>query len=89
MLGALLLTLPTAKSKTKRQAAKKARTLAGSADETARKVPLYEQSIDMPIGDGTVEGAMLAAAKRQELTKAMRGKRRATIKETNFLKTMA
>jgi large subunit ribosomal protein L54 len=85
----LLLTLLTAKSKSKRQAAKKARNIAGSADHTTRKVPIYEQSIDMPVGDGTVEGAMLAETARQELRKAMRGKRRATIKETNFLKTMA
>jgi large subunit ribosomal protein L54 len=54
-----------------------------------RKVPVYEQSIDMPAGDGTVEGAMSAEAARGELTKAMRQKRRATIKETNFLKTMS
>jgi large subunit ribosomal protein L54 len=82
-------TYTAAKSKSKRQAAKKARKAGGEADITMRKVPLYEQSIDMPAGDGTVEGAILAEAARDELTKAMRQKRRATIKETNFLKTMS
>jgi large subunit ribosomal protein L54 len=52
-------------------------------------VPLYEQSIDLPAGDGTVEGAMDAERAREELTKAMRVKRRAAIKEQNFLKTMS
>lgn len=53
------------------------------------KVPLYEQSIDMPAGDGTVDGAIEAEQARHKLTKAMRDKRRATIKEVNFLKTMS
>lgn len=54
----------------------------------APKVPLYEQTIDLPAGDGTLEGALQAAGARGELTKAMRDKRRATIKEANFLKAM-
>ncbi|KAF2799112.1 hypothetical protein K505DRAFT_371211 [Melanomma pulvis-pyrius CBS 109.77] len=52
------------------------------------KIPIYEQTIDLPAGDGTVEGAMMAAGAREELRKAMRTKRRATIKENNFLRAM-
>ncbi|KAF2707772.1 hypothetical protein K504DRAFT_458257 [Pleomassaria siparia CBS 279.74] len=52
------------------------------------KVPIYEQSIDLPSGDGTTEGAIEAAAAREELRKAMRQKRRALIKENNFLRAM-
>ncbi|KAH6637885.1 mitochondrial ribosomal protein L37-domain-containing protein [Boeremia exigua] len=52
------------------------------------KIPLYEQTIDLPTGDGSLEGAVQAAGARGELTKSMRNKRRADIKETNFLKTM-
>lgn len=52
------------------------------------KIPLYEQSIDLPAGDGTLQGAKEAEASREELTKAMRQNRRAKIKEGNFLKAM-
>lgn len=52
------------------------------------KVPIYEQTIDLPAGDGTLAGAIVAQQAREELTKAMRGKRRAAIKENNFLKAM-
>jgi large subunit ribosomal protein L54 len=52
------------------------------------KVPIYEQTIDLPGGDGSLAGAVEAAGAREELTKAMRNKRRATIKEANFLKAM-
>lgn len=52
------------------------------------KVPIYEQTIDLPAGDGSLQGAVEAAGARDELTKAMRNKRRATIKEANFLKAM-
>jgi large subunit ribosomal protein L54 len=52
------------------------------------KVPIYEQTIDLPAGDGSLQGAVQAADAREELTKAMRNKRRATIKEANFLKAM-
>ncbi|KAF2498351.1 hypothetical protein BU16DRAFT_443636, partial [Lophium mytilinum] len=57
-------------------------------DALAPKIPIYEQSIDLPAGNGTVQGAIQAAAVRKELQKAMRVKRRGTIKEGNFLKTM-
>ena len=53
------------------------------------KVPIYEQSIDLPVGDGTVQGAVNAVKAREDLRKAIRVKRRTTIKEGNFLKSMA
>jgi large subunit ribosomal protein L54 len=52
------------------------------------KVPIYEQTVDLPRGDGSLKGAVEAAEAREELTKAMRDKRRAGIKEKNFLKAM-
>jgi large subunit ribosomal protein L54 len=52
------------------------------------KVPLYEQSIDLPGGDGTLGGNKSAGEAREELTQAMRKHRRAKIKEGNFLKAM-
>lgn len=52
------------------------------------KVPLYEQSVDLPAGDGSIEGAAAAQRAREELTKSMREKRRAKIKEDNFMRTM-
>lgn len=51
-------------------------------------MPIYEQTIDLPAGNGSLEGGLEAAQARQDLTKAMREKRRATIKEANFLRTM-
>ena len=53
-----------------------------------KKVPIYEQTIDLPQGDGTVEGAIKAGIARGGLTSALRNKRRAQIKEANFLKAM-
>ncbi|CAK4032381.1 Hypothetical predicted protein [Lecanosticta acicola] len=58
-------------------------------ESLAPKVPLYEQTIDLPAGDGSVTGAKDARQARQELTKAMREKRRSKIKEANFLKEMS
>ncbi len=52
------------------------------------KVPIYEQSIDLPSGDGTVAGNQNAGEAREGLTQAMRRNRRAKIKEGNFLKGM-
>lgn len=54
----------------------------------APKIPVYEQTVDLPAGDGSLAGAVAAAGARDELTKAMRDKRRANIKEANFLKAM-
>ncbi|KAE9969462.1 hypothetical protein BLS_005342 [Venturia inaequalis] len=77
------------KSKAKRTAAKKALKAGKINLSASQKIPIYEQSLDLPIGDGTPEGAIEAAKARKELTKAMREKRRSSIKETNFLKTMS
>ncbi|KAL5121298.1 hypothetical protein ACEQ8H_000766 [Pleosporales sp. CAS-2024a] len=54
----------------------------------APKIPIYQQTIDLPAGNGTLAGAVHALAARAELTKAMRDQRRAHIKEKNFLKAM-
>jgi len=52
-------------------------------------VPLPAQSINLPGGgDGSLEGVMEAADKREELRKALRKDRKAKIKESNYLKTM-
>lgn len=83
----------TAKSKKQRQRAAKAlrkqeklRRLHPELMEP--KVPLYEQSVDLPAGDGSIAGARAANQARGDLTKSMREKRRAKIKEDNFLRTM-
>ena len=52
------------------------------------KIPLYEQSVDLPGGDGSLEGAKEAGEARGGFTKAMRDKRRKAIKEDNFLRAM-
>jgi large subunit ribosomal protein L54 len=53
------------------------------------KIPLTQQSIDLPANEeGTVAGALEADTKREELREAMRRERRAKIKEANFLKGM-
>lgn len=49
---------------------------------------MYEQSIDLPGGDGTLQGALEAGEARGELTSSMRDMRRKKIKEQNFLKAM-
>ena len=69
-----------AKSARSRRAANK-RARKATMEEGAspeQMVPIYEQSVDLPEG----------AAARQELSKAMREKRRKDIKEANFLKSM-
>jgi large subunit ribosomal protein L54 len=80
----------TAKSKKQRRVAAKRLRKEQLANPglLVPKIPIYEQSIDLPAGDGTVEGAVQAAEAREELRKAMRQKRRAGIKENNFLKAM-
>lgn len=74
--------------KTRRKAAKQARKGAGDVEDLGPRIPLQEQTIDLPSGDGTLAGARDAFSARESLTKAMREKRRATIKEANFLKAM-
>lgn len=79
-----------AKSKKQRRVAAKRlrKEQAMNPEMMIPKVPIYEQTIDLPVGDGSLAGAVQAADARAELTKAMRNKRRATIKEANFLKAM-
>jgi large subunit ribosomal protein L54 len=74
----------------KRQRKLEARLLAsGDTEALVPKVPLQQQTIDLPANEeGSVKGALQAVEKREELTKAMRGERRAKIKERNFLKGM-
>ena len=79
-----------AKSKKQRRIAAKAlrKQQLLNPESLAPKVPLYEQSIDLPGGDGTIEGNKQAYEAQDELTKAMRQKRRSKIKEDNFLREM-
>lgn len=86
----MLLCLFPAKSKKERRRAAKAlrKQQLIDPDSLAPKVPLYEQTVDLPGGDGTLEGNQAAIEARQELTKAMRNKRRSKIKEDNFLREM-
>lgn len=62
---------------------------ASNPEQLVPKVPLIEQSIDLPSNPmHSVEGAMEASEARQDLTRALRAKRRASIKEKNYLKGM-
>lgn len=87
---------PLAKSKKQRRlAAKRQRLLeekilkSGDLSALAPKIPLSQQSINLPAKeDGDVKDALEASAKREELRKAMRKERKAKIKETNYLKSM-
>jgi large subunit ribosomal protein L54 len=77
----------------KKQAKKVAKNAARRAAknkqvEAEDAIPINEQSVDLPVADGTVEGAQLALDTTRDLTKALRAKRRAAIKEANFLRTM-
>ncbi|KAK8138471.1 hypothetical protein PG984_001851 [Apiospora sp. TS-2023a] len=74
----------------KRQRSLEARLMAeGNLEALAPKIPLQQQSINMPGNEeGTPEGAVAAAAAREDLRKAMRKERKANIKESNYLKSM-
>ena len=86
----------TAKSKkqrnlaAKRQRALEARLLAsGDLSALAPKIPLQQQSVNLPANEeGTVAGALAAAQAREDLRRAMHRERRAKIKEDNYLKSM-
>lgn len=80
----------TAKSKKQRQRTAKAlrKRAAQNPEALAPKVPLYEQSVDLPGGDGSLQGSKEAGDARGGLTKALRDKRRKAIKEDNFLRAM-
>ncbi|KAL2879920.1 hypothetical protein SGCOL_004639 [Colletotrichum sp. CLE4] len=78
------------KAAAKKQKALEAKVLAsGDVEALAPKVPLPQQSINLP-GEkgGDVEHNLEAATKRDELRKAMRKDRKAKIKEANYLKSM-
>lgn len=61
----------------------------GNLEALAPKIPLQQQSINMPGNEeGTVAGAVSAVAAREELRKAMRKERKFKIKESNYLKSM-
>ncbi|KAI3320023.1 mitochondrial ribosomal protein L37-domain-containing protein [Xylariaceae sp. AK1471] len=74
----------------KRQRALEARLLAeGNIEALAPKIPLQQQTINMPSNEaGTTEGALAAQDAREELRRAMRRERKAKIKESNYLKSM-
>jgi large subunit ribosomal protein L54 len=74
----------------KRQRKLEARLLAsGDTEALAPKIPLQQQTIDLPANEeGSVQGSLNAVDVREELRHAMRRERRAKIKETNFLKGM-
>ncbi|KAI9884355.1 MAG: hypothetical protein M1823_003851 [Watsoniomyces obsoletus] len=75
----------------KTKGGKGASKLAASLNmESARQaVPLAEQTVDLPSNpQQDLEGAIQATIARDELTKALRVKRRGNIKEANFLKGM-
>ncbi|KAF4552305.1 putative mitochondrial ribosomal protein L37 [Elsinoe fawcettii] len=86
-------------AKQRRKAAKALRkreaALAASGELLAPPVPIEEQSVDLPAGDSmgssvaAVQMNVQATGARQEVTKALRKKRRAKIKEMNFLKSMS
>lgn len=78
-------------SKSKKQRRAAARALRKqqllNPESLAPKVPLHEQTIDLPSGDKTssFSGNLDASSARSQLTKSMRTQRRAKIKEANFL----
>ncbi|KAJ8106457.1 hypothetical protein ONZ43_g7059 [Nemania bipapillata] len=74
----------------KRQRIMEAKLVAeGNLEALAPKIPLQHQTINLPANDaGTPEGALAAAAAREELRRAMRRERKAKIKESNYLKSM-
>ncbi|RGP65688.1 mitochondrial ribosomal l37p [Fusarium longipes] len=75
----------------KRQKAHEAKLLAeGNLDALAPKIPIQQQSVNI-FGEENkgVEHNVEAAKKREELKRAMRKERKAKIKETNYLKSIA
>lgn len=78
------------KSKKKRKAAAKAlrKQALLNPDLLIPKVPIEEQTIDLPHAAGSVESALEAQDSRLDLRRALRQKRRSGIKESNYLKTM-
>lgn len=90
-----LLPLIAKSKKQRRLAAKRQRLLeakilaSGDLEALAPKIPLQQQTVNLPAGeDGSVDSAVHASDKREELRKAMRKERKAKIKEANYLKSM-
>ena len=77
-----------AKKKAKGSKSSRRKTSA-EAESMEPSVPLEQQTVDLASnGRGNIEGALEAVDARDVLTKAMRVKRRAIIKESNFLEGM-
>ncbi|KAK4190490.1 mitochondrial ribosomal protein L37-domain-containing protein [Podospora australis] len=81
--------------KQRRLAAKRARAseaklmASGDLEALAPKIPLHKQTINLPSGQSReVADALAAVDSREELRRAMRKERKASIKESNYLKTM-
>lgn len=73
----------------KRQRKLEAKMIAsGNTEALEPKIPIQQQTIDLPSNADSIEGALEAVASRDELRQAMRQERRAAIKEANFLKGM-
>lgn len=83
------ITAKSAKQRKKAAKALRAREAALANSTAEPRVPLEEQTIDLPSGGRGVEGNLQANVAREDVTKALRRKRRSTIKEANFLKSMA
>ncbi|KAI4259718.1 MAG: hypothetical protein L6R42_004444 [Xanthoria sp. 1 TBL-2021] len=82
-------------SRLARQGGSTSSTSPSTSDIIAPEVPIYTQSIDLPAVNGGYKGREVdladvekARRAREELTAAMRGKRRKGIKEGNFLRGM-
>lgn len=60
----------------------------GNTEALEPKIPIQQQTIDLPSSAESIEGALEAVTSRDELRQAMRQERRAAIKEANFLKGM-
>jgi len=74
--------------KTRNKARLALKAAKANPDSLKPKIPIEQQSIDLPVGDGTIKGTIEAARERERVTEAMRKGRRKSIKEKNFLKTM-
>ncbi|KAI0998341.1 hypothetical protein K3495_g9855 [Podosphaera aphanis] len=79
--------------KLRRKAAKRQRKMealrAASGELYNVKVPLTQQSIDLPSNkEDTIEGAIEAVQSRKELRAALRSERRKGIKERNYLNSV-
>ncbi|KAI4191019.1 MAG: hypothetical protein L6R41_000408 [Letrouitia leprolyta] len=77
------------------RAARRSASTTSTVEVQAPPVPLHEQSIDLPSApqnrfgrEVDMEAAVKAREAREELTASLRAKRRKSIKEDNFLRSM-